>query len=141
MNNLKNAQIAIVRIGNSFKAFHSELRSVKLNPILSRELTDADSLICLEEFKLKYGGDQLRWISVQKERLLIVSTITFHLSRGHKQGVSLLESVEEINPGCSYFRGALRETINDLQNLNKRHLLDIVSILLEDRHYFDRSFD
>lgn len=101
-----------------------------INSILCRDLTDADSLICLEAFKLKYGGDKLKWISSKKDRLLIVSTISFHLSRNHKQGVNLLESVEEINPGCCYFRGVLREIIDEMQNLNKTHLLEIASTLL-----------
>lgn len=94
------------------------------------ELTDDDSFSCLEAFKLKYGGDRLKWINFEKDRLLIVSVISFHLSRRHKQGASLQESIDEINPGCCYFRGYLREIIDEMQNLNKRHLLEIASTLL-----------
>lgn len=101
-----------------------------MNPILFRELTDDDSLSCLKAFKLKYGGDLLKWINFEKDRLLIVSTISFHLSRQHKQGVSLLDSAEDIDPGCFYMRGTIREIIDEMQNLNKMHLLEIASILL-----------
>lgn len=101
-----------------------------MNPILFRELTDDDSLSCLKAFKLKYGGDRLKWISSGKDRLCIVSVISFHLVRNRKQGESLLESADDIDPGCSYMRGAIREIIDEMQNLNRRHLLEIASALL-----------
>ena len=94
------------------------------------ELTDDDSFSCLEAFKLKYGGDRLKWISSEKDRLCIVSVVSFHLVQNCKQGESLLDSASDIDPGSFYMRGAIREIIDEMQNLNKRHLLGIASALL-----------
>lgn len=100
-----------------------------MNPILFRELTDDDSLSCLKAFKLKHGGDRLRWINFEKDRLCIVSIISFHLVQNRKQGESLLESADEIDPGCFYMRGVVREIADEMQNLNKKHLLEVASTL------------
>ena len=45
MNDLKNAQIIISRMGSSFEGFCSELRNAELNPIFKEIGRDAANLI------------------------------------------------------------------------------------------------